>query len=100
MTGHTEASRSRLEATSDIRPFPLEEYEERWKRAHEHMTTLGYEVAVVWGKTSGVYERSGDVLYLTNFFSTHSGQEPDTSLWNARSYCAVILQPGQRFRNW
>ncbi len=95
MTEHAESPGSRLVADSDIRPFPLEEYEERWKRVHEHMTTLGHEVAVVWGKTSGVYERAGDVLYLTNFFSTHSGQEPDTTLWNARSYCAVILQPGQ-----
>ncbi len=95
MTGHAASPGSRLQAESDIRPFPLEEYEERWERVHEHMATQGLEVAVVWGKTSGVYERAGDVLYLTNFFSTHSGQEPDTSLWNARSYCAVIVQPGE-----
>ncbi len=95
MHGSSEPLGSRLVADSDIRPFPLEEYEERWKRVHQHMKTQGHEVAVVWGKTSGVYERAGDVLYLTNFFSTHSGQEPDTALWNARSYCAVILQPGQ-----
>src|SRR5262249_51409939 len=50
---------------------------------------------VVWGKTSGVYERAGDTLYLTNFFSTHSGQEPDTVLWNARSYNAIIMQDGR-----
>ena len=42
-----------------------------------------------------VYERAGDTLYLTNFFSTHSGQEPDTILWNGRSYNAVIMQLGQ-----
>jgi Xaa-Pro aminopeptidase len=59
------------------------------------MRRLGYEVAVVWGKTAGVYERAGDMLYLTNFFSTHSGQEPDTALWNGRSYGAVILEQRQ-----
>ena len=30
-----------------------------------------------------------------NFFSTHSGQEPDTALWNGRSYSAVIMQQGE-----
>ena len=59
------------------------------------MSAKGYETAVVWGKTSGVYERAGDMMYLTNFFSTHSGQEPDTELWNGRAYSAAILQPGE-----
>lgn len=80
---------------SRLRPFPLDEYETRWDRMYDYMRRKGYETAVVWGKTSGVYERAGDVLYLTNFFSTHSGQEPDTVLWNGRSYSAVILQQGQ-----
>ena len=84
-----------LEQGSPFRPFPLEEYEARWDRATQAMAAKGYEVAVVWGKTSGVYERAGDMLYLTNFFSTHSGQEPDTELWNGRAYSAVILQKGQ-----
>lgn len=86
---------SKLQAKSDIRPFPLEEYEARWDKAHAEMARLGYDCAVVFGKTSGVYERAGDMLYLTNFYSTHSGQEPDTNLWNARSFSAVILQPGE-----
>ncbi len=86
-----ERRREILGATSDYRPFPLDEYEARWERAYEAMKAAGFETAVVWGKTSGVYERAGDIIWLTNFFSTHSGQEPDTSLWNGRSYCAVIL---------
>src|SRR5262245_66507781 len=89
------ASRAKLMPASPFRPFPLEEYELRWERMHEAMRRKGYEVAVVWGKTSGVYERAGDTLYLTNFFSSHSGQEPDTVLWNGRSYNAVILEDGQ-----
>ena len=94
-TGTVRADRSIVEPGSPFRPFPLDEYEERWRRAYAHMKDKGYEVAVVWGKTSGVYERAGDVLYLTNFFSTHSGQEPDTVLWNGRSYSAVIMQQGE-----
>jgi Xaa-Pro aminopeptidase len=95
MGGVVKASRETLEPGSDFRPFPLEEYEARWQRVHDAMTEKGYETAVVWGKTSGVYERAGDMLYLTNFFSTHSGQEPDTELWNGRAYSAAILQPGE-----
>lgn len=88
------ASRDLLEPAT-FRPFPLEEYEARWDRVHEAMKAKGYDVAVVWGKTSGVYERAGDIVYLANFFSTHSGQEPDTVLWNGRSYGAVIMQNGE-----
>lgn len=88
-------ARDKLEPASPFRPFPLEEYEARWQRVHDAMERKGYELAVLWGKTSGVYERAGDMLYLANFFSTHSGQEPDTVLWNGRSYSGLILQPGQ-----
>ena len=94
MTTAIHASRDVLEPAT-FRPFPLEEYEARWERAHAAMRSKGYEVAVVWGKTSGVYERAGDIVYLTNFFSTHSGQEPDTVLWNGRSYGAVVMQQGE-----
>lgn len=87
--------RSVLEPASSFRPFPLEEYEDRWRKTYAYMEEKGFDVAVVWGKTSGVYERAGDLLYLTNFYSTHSGQEPDTVLWNGRGYTAVILQIGQ-----
>lgn len=94
-TNQLRADRSILEETARFRPFPLEEYEDRWSRALSHMKSKGYETAVVFGKTSGVYERAGDVLYLTNFYSTHSGQEPDTALWNARAYCSVLMQQGE-----
>ncbi len=90
MGADVRASREALEPGSDFRPFPLEEFEARWQRVHDEIARKGYEAAVVWGKTSGVYERSGDMLYLTNFYSTHSGQEPDTELWNGRSYSAAI----------
>jgi Xaa-Pro aminopeptidase len=71
--------------------FPQQEYEDRWKRAYEEIERRGYAAAVVWGRSGGTYERCGDVLYLTNFYSTHSGHEQDTALWSARSFAAVIL---------
>ena len=75
--------------------FPMEEYEARWKKLHDHMRAKGYEIALVWGKTAGTFERSMETAYLTNFFSTHSGQEPDSPLWNARSFCCAIIEVGK-----
>src|SRR5262245_47130281 len=37
------ARRDLLEPASSFRPFPLEEYEERWRRTLEYMKKLGYE---------------------------------------------------------
>ena len=75
--------------------FSQEEFETRWQRVHDEMAARGQTLAVVWGKTAGSYERSGDLIYLTNFYSTQSGQEPDSPVWNARSFAAVILEPGR-----
>lgn len=75
--------------------FPMEEYEARWKKLHDQMRKKGYEIALVWGKTAGTFERSMETLYLTNFTSTHSGQEPDSPIWNARSFCCAIVEVGK-----
>ncbi|CAE6806347.1 M24 family metallopeptidase [Paraburkholderia domus] len=75
--------------------FPLEEFQARWKKVDAEMKERGYELAIVWGKTAGHYERSMETLWLTNFWSEHSGQEPDAPIWNARGFCCVILEPGK-----
>ncbi len=75
--------------------FPKEEYEDRWRRVHDNMKEKGYDAAVVWGRSAGSYDRCGDVLYLTNFYSGHSAHEYDTPIWQARSYSSVILQIGE-----
>ena len=67
------------------RRFSRQEYERRWARVQAEMKRRGYDTAIVWGKSAGTYERSMDVLYLTNFASSHSGQEPDSAAWQARS---------------
>ena len=76
--------------------FPQEEYEARWQRVYDRMKAQGYETAVIWGKSAGAYERHGDVLYLTNYYSNLSGQSLDVpGHQQARSYSAVILHRGQ-----
>ena len=72
--------------------FPQEEYEGRWKAAYAEMEARGYETAVIWGRSAGGYERCGDVLYLTNYYSTQSGQSLDVpGHQNAKAHSAVIL---------
>lgn len=75
--------------------FPREEYEARWSRVMDDMATRGHAAALVWGRGGGSYDRCGDVLYLTNHYSSASGQEIDNPLNTARAFSAVLLQPGQ-----
>jgi len=53
--------------------FTFDEYEHRWNSLTAALREQDDELALVWGKTAGSYERSGDLLYLTNFYSTQSG---------------------------
>jgi len=75
--------------------FPEDEYLSRWEKVHAEMRLRQYDIAIVWGKTAGHYERAMETLWLTNFWSEHSGQEPDSPIWNARGFCCVILEPGK-----
>ena len=76
--------------------FSQDEYERRWKAVYDSMAEKGYETAVIWGKTAGNYERHGDLLYLTNYYSNQSGHSLDVEgHQQARSYGAVILHRGQ-----
>jgi Xaa-Pro aminopeptidase len=77
--------------------FPREEYEARWQQANSALATSEFDTAVVWGRSGGAYERHGDVLWLTNYYSSQSGQ-----LWDhlythkmGASFSAVILRRGE-----
>lgn len=74
--------------------FPKDEYELRWRRVHDEMQRRGIETAVVWGKTAATFDRAGDILYLTNFFSGSAGHAFDTTTHRARAFSAVILHNG------
>lgn len=75
--------------------FPKEEYEARWRNVHAEMKRRGYETAVVFGRSGGTNDRCGDVLYLTNFFSTASGQGYDSQIFEGRSFNSVLLRQGE-----
>ena len=72
--------------------FPNEEYEVRWDRVRAEIKRRGYDVAVVWGRTAGTYNRSADIVYLSNYYSQTSTGEFDTPVWKARSFSALIFQ--------
>lgn len=81
-------------AATSRRYFPIEEYEERWCKTQAEIERLGYDVALIWGKTGFVYERAMDLIYLANYHSTQE-QEPDTRLWQARSFSAILFVKGE-----
>lgn len=76
--------------------FPNGEYETRWDSVEREMILRGLEVAVVFGRSGGTNDRCGDVLWLTNFFSTASGQGYDSALFEGRSFNSVLLRRGEK----
>jgi Xaa-Pro dipeptidase len=72
--------------------FPQEEYEDRWRRVYDAMESEGIATALVWGRTAGTYERHGDLLYLTNYYSSQSGHDYDTDRWVGLGFSAVLMQ--------
>jgi Xaa-Pro aminopeptidase len=77
------------------RYFPIDEYEMRRAKVEKEMVRRGYSACVIWGRGGGFHERGQDTLYLTNYYSGASGQEPDNALLNARSFCALIMEAGK-----
>ena len=75
--------------------FPDAEYQERWRGVEHEMARRDLETAVVFGRSGGTNDRCGDVLWLTNFFSTASGQGYDSFLFEGRSFNAVLLRRGE-----
>ena len=59
------------------------------------MRRRGLSAAVVWGRTASSFDRAGDVLWLTHYFSTKVGQGFDAAPFSARAYAAVILRAGE-----
>jgi Xaa-Pro dipeptidase len=76
--------------------FDKAEYEMRWQRVENEMKRRGIETAVVFGRSGGTNDRAGDVLYLTNFFSTASGQGYDSEIFQGRSFNSVLLRVGHK----
>lgn len=77
------------------RYFTQGEYENRWARTYAEMKRRGLEMMVVWGRSGGTYDRSGDVWWLTGHYGNNSGQGFDNDLQNCRAFTAVVLREGE-----
>ncbi|HEX6399953.1 MAG TPA: M24 family metallopeptidase [Actinomycetota bacterium] len=74
--------------------FPLEEYEDRWRRLGEEMRRQGFRAALVWSRSAGGYEKFADVFYLTHYYSNQSGQA-DEDAWLGVGFAAAIVTPDE-----
>ena len=75
--------------------FPREEYEQRWSRVHEEMDSRGFDVAVIWQRSGGTYDRVGNVWYLTNYAALNIGQEPSTQTHGVgQAFAALLMRRG------
>lgn len=71
--------------------FPKDEYESRWERVRQEMRELGVEWALIWGRSGGTFERCNDILYLSNYYSSQSGHEYDSTEWMGVSFTAMLI---------
>jgi Xaa-Pro dipeptidase len=74
--------------------FPQEEYEDRWLRVSDEMSRQGFDVALVWSRSAGGYEKFADAFYMTHYYSNQSGQA-DEDAWLGVGFAALILERGQ-----
>jgi Xaa-Pro aminopeptidase len=70
------------------RYFPLEEYAARWQRVDESMRAQSLDVAVVWSRSAGTYDRCADLLYLANYY----GNQPGQGRRGPQGFAALILR--------
>ena len=75
----------------DLRYFPLEEYEQRWQRVQQAMAQRDIDIAVVWSRSAGTYDRCADLLYLANYY----GNQPGQGRRGPAGFAAAILRPGR-----
>ena len=73
------------------RYFPLDEYQHRWQRADEALLAQGLDLAIVWSRSAGTYDRCADLLYLTNYY----GNQPGQGRRGPAGFAAAILRSGQ-----
>lgn len=75
--------------------FPQDEYEQRWTRLHEEMERRGFDVAVIWQRTGGSYDRAGNVWYLANYAAQNNGQEQTSpALGVGQAFAALLMRRG------
>lgn len=70
------------------RYFPLDEYSERWRRVAQALRAHSLDVAVVWSRSAGTYDRCADLLYLANYY----GNQPGQGRRGPQGFAAIMLR--------
>ena len=78
--------------------IPRGEFEERRSRAAEAVRTSGLDALLVCGRGGGTLDRYGDVMYLTNFYSSFPFIPDYGDHWSARAHPFVLLGADGRAR--
>ena len=79
-------------------PIPRREFEERRSRAAEAVRRSGLDALLVCGRGGGTLDRYGDVMYLTNFYSSFPFIPDYGDHWSARAHPFVLLAADGRAR--
>lgn len=74
--------------------FTREEYVSRWDKVHLEMERRGFEIAVIWQRSGGSFDRAGNVLWLTDYSSPSSGQEQPFLGGFGAAFSALIMRLG------
>ena len=79
-------------------PIPRREFEERRSRAAKAVRESGLDALLVCGRGGGTLDRYGDVMYLTNFYSSFPFIPDYGDHWSARAHPFVLLAADGRAR--
>ena len=74
------------------------EFEERRSRAAEDVRRSGLDALLVCSRGGGALDRYGDVMYLTNFYSSFPFIPDCGDHWSARAHPFVLLEADGRAR--
>ena len=72
------------------------EFEERWSRAAGEVRRSGFDALLVCSRGGGALDRYGDVMYLTNFYSSFPFIPDCGAHWSARAHPFVLLDADGR----
>lgn len=78
--------------------IPRREFEERRSRAAEEVRRSGLDALLVCSRGGGALDRYGDVMYLTNFYSSFPFIPDCGEHWSARAHPFVLLRADGRAR--
>lgn len=76
---------------SDIPTIPPEEFAARRAKAIEHASAAGLDALLVCSRGGGTVDRYGDVMYLSNYYTSFPYTPDHPGHWNGRAHSFILL---------